>query len=89
VATVSLEWFRDLVIVIWGLAATIAVIIIVVLALAAYFKVRPIINSVKSVASTVEYIASCVEEAAGPLAQVVALVQGFRTAFGVVKKSRR
>ena len=85
----SLEWFRDLVIVIWGLAATLAVIIIVVLALVAYFKVRPIIDSVKSVTRTVEYIASCVEEAAGPLAQVVALVQGFRTAFGVVKKSRK
>jgi hypothetical protein len=90
VAIVSIEWFRDLVICIWGLAATIAVIVIVVLILAAYFRVRPIIKSVKSVAGTVENISTCVEqEVVGPLAQVIAFIQGFRQAFGLIKRGKK
>jgi hypothetical protein len=90
VATLTIAWFRDLVICVWGLGATLGVIIIVVLAIMVYLKVRPIINSVKSVAGTVENISSCLEqEVLGPLAQVVAFVQGFRKAFGLVKRDKK
>jgi len=84
-----MDWFRDRVIVIWGLVATIGVIVIVVLALVAYFKVRPIINSVKSVTRTVENISACLEqEVVGPLAQVVTFIQGFRQAMGMIRRKK-
>ncbi len=54
--TVSIAWFRDLVICIWGLGSTVAVIIIVVLAIMLYMKIRPIIKSVNNVTRTVENI---------------------------------
>jgi hypothetical protein len=87
VATVSIAWFRDLVICIWGLGATVAVIVILVLAIMLYLKIRPIVNSAKTVAKSVENISTCVEqEVVGPLAQVVAFVQGCRKAINVISQ---
>jgi hypothetical protein len=84
---VSIAWFRDLVICIWGLGATVAVIVILVLAIVLYLKIRPIVNSARTVAKTVENISTCVEqEVVGPLAQVVAFVQGFRKAIGMISQ---
>jgi hypothetical protein len=90
VATVSLASFRDLVIVIWGLVATIGVIAVVVVVIMCYRQVRPILNSVKSVTRTVETITTCLgQEVAGPLAQVIGFVQGFRRAFGMSNRGKR
>ncbi len=86
----GIEWFRDLVICIWGLALTIAVIVIVVLILTAYFKIRPVIKSVRTVTKTVENISTCMEqEVIGPLAQVVTFVQGFRQALGLINRGKK
>lgn len=86
----SIEWFRDLVICIFGLGATVAVIILVVLAFSLYFRIIPILNSLKATTRTVENISSCVEnEVAKPLAQVAAFVQGIRQAIGLVNRFRR
>jgi hypothetical protein len=90
VLTVSIAWFRDLVICIWGLGATIAVIIIVVLAIVLYLKVRPIIKSVRNVTSTFENISSLLEEdVLGPLAQIFSFVQGFRMAVGWARSKKK
>ena len=83
----SIAWFRDLVICIWGLGAVLAVIVFLVLALVLYFKILPIVKSVKTVAKTVENISTCVEqEVVGPLAQVVAFIQGFRKAIDTISQ---
>ena len=80
----DIAWFRDLVICVFGLGATVAVIIFVVLAFILFFKVKPILESVRKTTKTVENLSSCVEEqVAGPLAQVVAFVQGIRQAVGL------
>jgi Na+-transporting methylmalonyl-CoA/oxaloacetate decarboxylase gamma subunit len=85
--TVSIEWFRDLVICMFGLGATLVVLFLAVLALLVYLRVRPILDSVKKTTKTVENISSCVEqEVAKPLAQVVSLIQGIRQAFGMVSR---
>jgi len=85
--TVSIEWFRDLVVCIFGLGATVAVIILVVLAFILFVKIKPILDSVKATTRTVENISSCVEEeVAKPLAQVAAFVQGIRQAVGLVSR---
>ena len=83
----SIEWFRDLVVCIFGLGATVAIIILVVLAFLLYFRIIPILNSLKATTRTVENISSCVEaEVAKPLAQVAAFVQGIRQAIGLVNR---
>jgi len=76
---VSIEWFRDLAISILGLGVTIVVIFIGVLAFLLYRKLRPILDSVKATARTVENISSTVEEEVSrPLARLAALIQGVR-----------
>jgi RsiW-degrading membrane proteinase PrsW (M82 family) len=87
---VSIEWFRDLVVCIFGLGATVAVIILVVLAFILFIRVQPIISSLKATTKTVANISSCVEEeVAKPLAQVAAFVQGIRQAIGLVNRFKR
>lgn len=86
VATVSIESIRDVVLIIFGLSATVAVIIMVVLAFLFFFRLKPLVDSMKKTAGTVAKITSTVEnEMAGPLAQVVSFVQGCRQAVGLVK----
>ncbi len=81
----SIDWFRDLVICIFGLGATVVVIFLAVLAFLLYLRVRPILDSVKTTTKTVENISSCVEEeVVKPLAQVAAFVQGIRQAVSLV-----
>jgi hypothetical protein len=83
---VSIEWFSDLVICIFGLAVTVAVIFLAVLAFLFYRRLRPVLDSLKATTKTVENLSSCVEvEVAGPLAQVAAFVQGIRQAVGLVR----
>jgi Na+-transporting methylmalonyl-CoA/oxaloacetate decarboxylase gamma subunit len=82
---VSIEWFRDLVICIFGLGATVVILALVTLAFMMYFRIKPIVDSVKATSKTVENISSTVEvEVARPLAQVAAFVQGLRQAMNLV-----
>ena len=81
----NIEWLRDLVICIFGLGAMVAIICIVVLAFLLYFKIKPILNSVKTATKTVENISTCVEdEVVKPLVQIAAIIQGMRQAVGMV-----
>ena len=83
----SIEWFRDLAIVILGFGVTIVAICIGLLAFLLYRKLRPILDSVKTTAKTVENISSCVEEEmSGPLARLAAFVQGISQAINLVGK---
>lgn len=83
----SIEWFRDLVVCIFGLGATVAIIFLAVLAFMLYRRLRPVLDSVKATTKTVENLSSCVEaEVAKPLAQVAAFVQGIRQAVGLVNR---
>ena len=86
----SIEWFRDLVVCIFGLGATVALIFMSVLALLLYRKIRPILDSSKATVKTVENISSCVEEeVARPLAQIVAFVQGITQAVSLFSRFSR
>jgi high-affinity nickel permease len=82
---VSIEWFRDLVVCIFGLGATAVVIFLAVLVFLLYRQIMPILDSLKATTKTVETLSSCVEvEVAKPLAQVAAFVQGIRQAVDLV-----
>ena len=81
----DIEWFRDLVVCIFGLGATVVVIFLGVLAFICYRRLRPVLDSLKKTTKTVENISSCVEaEVVGPLAQVAAFIQGIRQASGLI-----
>ena len=83
----SIEWFRDLVVCIFGLGVTVAVIFLAVLAFMLYRRLRPVLESLKATTKTVENLSSCVEvEVARPLAQVAAFVQGVRQAISLVNR---
>lgn len=78
-----MEWFRDLVIIIFGLVATIAIVIQTLLRLQMYKRTREIIDSVKTTTRTVEEITQTVDaELAGPLGQIVAVLRGVREGLG-------
>lgn len=78
----SIEWLRDLVIVIFGLASTTVVIMLAILAYKLYKKVLPVVESVKSTARTAEDISSCVREVvAGPIACFASFAQGISQAL--------
>ncbi|HUU64883.1 MAG TPA: hypothetical protein VMW37_02105 [Dehalococcoidales bacterium] len=86
----SIEWFRDLAIVILGLGVTIVAIFIGLLAFLLYRKLRPILDSVKATTKRVEKISSCVEEEVSrPLARLAAFVQGIRQAISLVSRFTR
>ena len=85
----SIEWFRDLVIIIWGLGSTVVILLIGVLALLLYRRMRPALDSLKTTTKTVENITTVVgEHVAGPLSKVVAFVQGVRQAASLVSQLR-
>ena len=86
----SIEWFRDLVLCIFGLSTTVVVLFIGVLVFICYRRITPIINSVKTTTRTVENLTSTVEEqVAEPLAKVAAFVQGVRQAVNLVSGFRK
>ena len=83
----SIEWFSDLVICIFGLAVTVVVIFLAVLAFLFYRRLRPVLDSLKATTKTVENLSTCVEaEVVRPLAQVAAFVQGIRQAISLVSR---
>jgi len=90
----TIDWYRDLVIVIFGLGATLAaialtvfIITLTVFAFLFYKRLKPVMASIKNTTETVERVASNVEEAvAKPLTQIIAFIQGIRSALGLVKK---
>ncbi len=83
----TIEWFRDLVIIIFGLGAVIALLGLALVAFLCYRRMKPILESLRESIKTVENISKCVEvEVARPLAQVAAFVQGIRQAVNMVNR---
>ena len=86
----SIEWFRDLVLCIFGLSSTVVVLFFGVLVFISYRRIMPIIDSLKTTTRTVENLTSTVEEqVAEPLAKVAAFVQGVRQAVSLVSGFRK
>jgi uncharacterized protein YoxC len=83
----TIEWFRDLVIIIYCICGTVAFAALAVLAFILFSRVKPVIDSIKKITDTVERITSSVEEAvAKPITQIISFVQGIRNALGLVKR---
>jgi len=75
----SIEWLRDLIICIFGLAATVALIFIAVLVFLFYRQVRSMLYSIKATTTRIHGISSYVgDEVVKPVIEVVALIRGIR-----------
>ena len=73
----EITWWRDLVIVIWGLVATIVLIIITVVAVRLYKRILRTMDSIDMVAArTSDLIDYAEEEVIQPVANFGGLIQG-------------
>ena len=83
----SIDWWRDLVICIFGLVATGVLVFVAVLAYSLYHRIRSILDSIKATSKTVQGISSYAgDEVAKPLIQVVAFIQGIRQGIDAIRK---
>lgn len=85
----NIEWFRDLVLIIWGLTSTVVILLVGIVVILFYRRIRPALDSLRRTTRTVENITSVVgEQVAGPLAKVVSFIQGVRQAMNLVSELR-
>jgi len=83
----SIDWFRDLIICIWGLVTMGVLIFIAVLSFLLYRRTRVILDSVKAISRTIQGISSYVgDEVVKPVIEVAALIQGIRRGIDTVGK---
>ena len=83
----SIDWFRDLIISIFGIVATVVSIFIAVLAYSLYRRIKPILKSIKKTTATVQKLSSYAEsEVAKPLVQIAAIIQGVCQGIEAVSK---
>ncbi|MEA2086449.1 MAG: hypothetical protein U9O84_05395 [Chloroflexota bacterium] len=83
----TLEWLRDLIIVICGIAGTLIAVLIAILIFRLYRQLKEITDSakttVKGVQSTWSFLSDTVVQ---PLIQITSLIQGIRQAINAVTK---
>jgi len=101
VMPMDIGWFRDFVICIWGLVATVVVIFVAVISYLLYRRTRAVLNSMEAVSNraasvleSVEAVSTTVREVAAhvgetmtdPVLQVIALVRGVRQGIDAISK---
>ena len=83
----SIDWFRDLIICIFGLVATGVLIFFAVLLYSIYRRTRSILDSAKATAANIQGISSYVGEGVvKPAIQMVTLIQGIRQGIDAISK---
>jgi hypothetical protein len=104
VRIVGIDWYRDLVICIWGFLAIIFLIIITILLFLLYKRVQKIMNSVDSICNKSNSILDSVEDSAAgfkgiitdireeimnPLVQVMSVIQSIRQIIGIFSQFKK
>ena len=83
----GIDWFRDLVICIFGLVGAGVFIFIAVIVYKLYCRVQAILNSAKTTSKKIQECTSYAgDEVVKPLIQVVATIQGVRQGIEAVSK---
>ena len=83
----GIDWFRDLVICIFGLVGTVVLIFIATLSYKVYRRTKSILDSAKTTSGTIRGISSYVgDEVVKPMVQVVALIQAVRQGIDAVSR---
>jgi len=83
----SIDWFRDLIICIFGIVTAGVLVFIAVLLSLLYRRTRSILDSIKATTTTIQGVSSYVgEEVVKPVIQVAAVVQGIRQGIDTISK---
>ena len=83
----SIDWFRDLIIIISGLVVAGVLIFIAMLLYSLYRKTSSILNSMQATSTTIQRVSSYIrDEVVKPVIEVVALVQGIRQGIDTITK---
>ncbi len=83
----SVDWFRDLIICIFGLVVMGVSIFVAVLLYSLYRRIRSILDSIQATSRTIQGVSSYVrDEVVKPVIEVVALVQGIRQGINSISK---
>jgi len=87
---VTIEWLRDLIIVIFGIGATVVLVIFTVMAFKLFFRYKAILDSTRRITNSIENITGCVQnEIIKPIAGIASFIQGLKQAgslFGIFSK---
>jgi len=87
VLLMGIDWFRDLIICIFGLVAAGVLIFIAVLSFLLYRRVRAILDSVKTTSRTIQGLSSYVgDEVVKPVIEVAAIIQGLRQGIDTISR---
>lgn len=82
----TIDWFRDLVICIFGLVLIGVSIFITVIIFLLYRRVSAILDSIKSITGTIQMISSAVEGVVKPVIQIMTTVVGMLRGFDMASK---
>ena len=83
----SIEWFRDLVICIFGVMATVAIILITILVVSLYRKSRAVLQSVEATSKNIQEITSSLRKKfISPVAEMGAFFQGIYKGIEAINK---
>ncbi len=82
----TIDWFRDLVICIFGLVLIGVSIFITVIIFLLYRRVSAILDSIKSITGTIQMISSAVEGVAKPVIQIMTTAMGMLRGIDTVSK---
>jgi predicted PurR-regulated permease PerM len=83
----SIEWFRDLIIVIYGFLGIIVLIFVIIIASLIYKKTRTVLNSIQATTNEVKQIIDTIKiEFVDPIVQAMAVVQGIKQGISTISK---
>jgi uncharacterized membrane protein len=83
----SIEWFRDLIIVIYGFLGIIVLIVVIILVALIYKKIRVVLNSIQNTTDEVKQVVDTIKtEFVDPLVQAMAVVQGIKQGLAMISK---
>lgn len=83
----GIEWFRDLVICIFGVMATVAVIMITVLVVSLYRKSKTVLQSVEATSKNIQEITSSLRKRfVSPVAEMGAFFKGIYKGVEAINK---
>lgn len=83
----SIEWFRDLIICIYGVLGIIVLIFLVILFLIIYKKIKLALNSIEATADNINQVVDTIKvEFVEPLVHIMAVVQGIKQGLNLFSK---
>ena len=83
----SIEWFRDLVICIFGIIAAVSLIFIAVVAFSTYRQLKSTMDSLKTTSKYIEGMTSRVESGVvKPVIEIVTVIKGIRQVIETLNK---